>query len=163
MVVQLIIMLCMHERNPCACTITQPLKTPHFSVLLPIRCLPPSRPQFDTPAPIVEAGREALRLGYTRYTPNTGTSALRGAICRKLADENGLHYAPDEVVVSNGAKQCIWQALLAVCSPGDEVRRGMSRLVGVRCLGVCQRVAVGRSRACAGSSGPAPLCCATAA
>lgn len=78
-------------------------------------------PDFDTPAPIIEAGIEALRLGYTRYTPNTGTSALRKAICAKLESENGLTYSPEEVVVSNGAKQCIWQALLAVCSPGDEV------------------------------------------
>ena len=67
---------------------------------------------------------EALRLGYTRYTPNTGTSALRAAICRKLEAENGLSYSPDEVVVSNGAKQCIWQALLATCCEGDEVRVG---------------------------------------
>lgn len=78
--------------------------------------------QFDTPAPIIEAGVEALRLGYTRYTPNTGTSALRKAICAKLSSENGVKYDPDQVVVSNGAKQCIWQALLAVCSPDDEVR-----------------------------------------
>ncbi|GAB4817613.1 hypothetical protein N2152v2_004659 [Parachlorella kessleri] len=78
-------------------------------------------PDFDTPAPIVEAGIEALRKGYTRYTPNTGTSALRKAICKKLKEENGLEYGLDEVVVSNGAKQAIWQALLAVCSPGDEV------------------------------------------
>ncbi|KAI3433551.1 hypothetical protein D9Q98_003362 [Chlorella vulgaris] len=78
-------------------------------------------PDFDTPAPIIEAGVEALRLGYTRYTPNTGTSALRKAICAKLSSENGVKYDPDQVVVSNGAKQCIWQALLAVCSPDDEV------------------------------------------
>lgn len=78
-------------------------------------------PDFDTPAPIVEAGIEALRLGFTRYTPNTGTSTLRKAICRKLLEENGLLYGVDEVVVSNGAKQAIWQALLATCSPGDEV------------------------------------------
>ena len=61
------------------------------------------------------------RTGVTRYTPNTGTTALRAAICAKLASENGLRYAPEELVVSNGAKQSIWQALLAVCSPGDEV------------------------------------------
>lgn len=78
-------------------------------------------PDFDTPAPIIEAGVEALRLGYTRYTPNTGTSALRKAVCAKLESENGLAYSPDEIVVSNGAKQCIWQALLATCSEGDEV------------------------------------------
>ena len=78
-------------------------------------------PDFDTPAPIVEAGMDALRRGFTRYTPNTGTTALRQAICAKLQSENGLTYAPNEIVVSNGAKQSIWQAVLAVCSPGDEV------------------------------------------
>ncbi|GIL58559.1 hypothetical protein Vafri_13499 [Volvox africanus] len=78
-------------------------------------------PDFDTPTPIVEAGVAALRAGYTRYTPNTGTTALRKAICKKLQDDNGLSYSPDEIVVSNGAKQSIWQAVLATVSPGDEV------------------------------------------
>lgn len=79
-------------------------------------------PDFDTPEAIVEAGIEALRTGQTRYTPNTGTSALRAAIAAKLRDDNGLTYDPaSEIVVSNGAKQAIWQALLATVSPGDEV------------------------------------------
>ncbi|KAI8469561.1 MAG: pyridoxal phosphate-dependent transferase [Monoraphidium minutum] len=78
-------------------------------------------PDFDTPDEIVEGGIEALRDGFTRYTPNTGTSALRAAIVKKLKDENGLEYSPSEVVVSNGAKQSIWQAVLAAVSPGDEV------------------------------------------
>jgi aspartate/glutamate/aspartate-prephenate aminotransferase len=78
-------------------------------------------PDFDTPAPIIEAGIDALKKGITRYTPNTGTSALRQAICSKLESENGLKYAANEVVVSNGAKQSIWQALLATCAEGDEV------------------------------------------
>eukprot|EP00891_Asterochloris_glomerata_P001876 jgi/Astpho2/1876/fgenesh1_pm.00038_%23_19_t len=78
-------------------------------------------PDFDTPGPILEAGIEALRRGHTHYTPNTGTAALRQAICHKLQSENQLQYSPDEVVVSNGAKQSIWQAVLATCSPGDEV------------------------------------------
>lgn len=78
-------------------------------------------PDFDTPAAIVEAGVQALRQGYTRYTPNTGTTALRKAICKKLKEDNGLTYSPDEIVVSNGAKQSIWQAVLATVSPGDEV------------------------------------------
>ena len=64
----------------------------------------------------------SCRKGYTRYTPNTGTSALRTAIAGKLKTENGLSYAADEIVVSNGAKQSIWQAILATLSPGDEVR-----------------------------------------
>lgn len=78
-------------------------------------------PDFDTPTPIIKAGIEALQKGITRYTPNTGTSTLRQAICNKLQRENGLIYAPNEIVVSNGAKQSIWQALLATCSDGDEV------------------------------------------
>jgi len=78
-------------------------------------------PDFDTPSEIVAAGVEALQTGLTRYTPNAGTSVLRKAICSKLKVDNGLEYAADEVLVSNGAKQSIWQALLATCSAGDEV------------------------------------------
>lgn len=66
-------------------------------------------PDFDTPAVIAEAGIQAIREGYTRYTPNTGTSELLKAICKKLKEENGITYQPSEVVVSNGAKQSIWQ------------------------------------------------------
>ena len=61
------------------------------------------------------------RTGITHYTPNIGTAALREALVKKLAEENGLSYAANEIVVSNGAKQSIWQGLLSVCSPGDEV------------------------------------------
>lgn len=61
------------------------------------------------------------RGGHTRYTPNTGTAALKEAICAKLKADNGLEYSPADIVVSNGAKQAIWQALLATCSEGDEV------------------------------------------
>ena len=61
------------------------------------------------------------RTGQTRYTPNTGTAALRAAICDKLKGENGLSHTPADIVVSNGAKQAIWQALLATCCEGDEV------------------------------------------
>ena len=79
-------------------------------------------PDFDTPAAIVAAGVEALQTGVTRYTPNAGTPALRAAIADKLRTENGLEgISPADVVVSNGAKQSIWQALLATCAEGDEV------------------------------------------
>eukprot|EP00899_Mesostigma_viride_P021805 jgi/Mesvir1/29626/Mv21478-RA.1 len=67
------------------------------------------------------AGMAAIRNGITRYSPNTGTAALRQAIVRKLKDENGLTYKPSEIVVSNGAKQAIAQAIIATCQPGDEV------------------------------------------
>lgn len=71
------------------------------------------------------------REGQTRYTPNTGTSALRAAICDKLQQDNGLTYGPGDIVVSNGAKQSIWQALLATCSEGDEVPLTFKRLVSL--------------------------------
>lgn len=88
---------------------------------VPVIRLAAGEPDFDTPAPIAEAGINAIREGHTRYTPNAGTMELRSAICHKLKEENGLSYTPDQIVVSNGAKQSIVQAVLAVCSPGDEV------------------------------------------
>ncbi|XP_058085224.1 bifunctional aspartate aminotransferase and glutamate/aspartate-prephenate aminotransferase [Magnolia sinica] len=88
---------------------------------VPVIRLAAGEPDFDTPTVIAEAGINAIRQGYTRYTPNAGTLELRTAICHKLKEENGLSYSPDQILVSNGAKQCILQAVLAVCSPGDEV------------------------------------------
>ncbi|KAK7379453.1 hypothetical protein VNO80_04914 [Phaseolus coccineus] len=88
---------------------------------VPVIRLAAGEPDFDTPAVIAEAGMNAIRDGYTRYTPNAGTLELRQAICHKLKEENGITYTPDEIVVSNGAKQSVVQAVLAVCSPGDEV------------------------------------------
>uniref|UniRef100_A0A5B6ZZV5 Bifunctional aspartate aminotransferase and glutamate/aspartate-prephenate aminotransferase n=1 Tax=Davidia involucrata TaxID=16924 RepID=A0A5B6ZZV5_DAVIN len=88
---------------------------------IPVIRLAAGEPDFDTPAVIAEAGINAIREGYTRYTPNAGTLELRSAICHKLKEENGISYTPDQILVSNGAKQSILQAVLAVCSPGDEV------------------------------------------
>ncbi|XP_024977591.1 bifunctional aspartate aminotransferase and glutamate/aspartate-prephenate aminotransferase, partial [Cynara cardunculus var. scolymus] len=88
---------------------------------VPVIRLAAGEPDFDTPAVIAEAGINAIREGYTRYTPNAGTLELRTAICKKLKEENNISYTPDQIVVSNGAKQSIVQAVLAVCSPGDEV------------------------------------------
>ncbi|CAD6228949.1 unnamed protein product [Miscanthus lutarioriparius] len=88
---------------------------------VPVIGLAAGEPDFDTPPAIAEAGMNAIKDGYTRYTPNAGTLELRKAICAKLQGENGISYLPDQVLVSNGAKQCITQAVLAVCSPGDEV------------------------------------------
>ncbi|WJX47609.1 hypothetical protein P8452_34277 [Trifolium repens] len=88
---------------------------------VPVIRLAAGEPDFDTPAVIAEAGINAIREGHTRYTPNAGTLELRQAICHKLKEENGIDYTPDQVVVSNGAKQSIAQAVIAVCSPGDEV------------------------------------------
>lgn len=79
------------------------------------------QPDFPTPAPVCDAAKAAIDAGNTKYTPNTGTSSLRAAICDKLRIDNGLTYTPTEIVVTNGAKQAIWQAILACVSPGDEV------------------------------------------
>jgi aspartate/glutamate/aspartate-prephenate aminotransferase len=79
------------------------------------------QPDFPTPASIAAAAKAAIDAGKTTYTPNTGTPALREAIVSKLRADNGLEYSDNCIVVSNGAKQSIWQAILACVSPGDEV------------------------------------------
>lgn len=78
-------------------------------------------PDFDTPEHVKAAGIAAIQQGKTKYTPNTGTVALREEICRKIRQDSGAHYDPKQIVVSNGAKQAIHNALLALCNPGDEV------------------------------------------
>ena len=78
-------------------------------------------PDFDTPDPIKIAAVRAIVEGKTKYPPLTGIPELREAICRKLERENGLRYAPDEVIVSNGGKQVIYNALAATLDPDDEV------------------------------------------
>eukprot|EP01018_Ginkgo_biloba_P041242 Gb_00073 [translate_table: standard] len=86
----------------------------------PVIMLSIGEPDFDTPKEIAEAGKEAIEEGFTRYCPTAGTSDLRSAICNKLKEENDLEYTANQIVISNGAKQSIMQAILAVCSPGDE-------------------------------------------
>ena len=78
-------------------------------------------PDFDTPAHIIEAAHQAALDGKTRYTPMAGTEELKQAVCNKLARDNGLDYEPSQVLVSNGAKQIIFSAMMATLDPGDEV------------------------------------------
>ena len=78
-------------------------------------------PDFDTPAHIKEAAKKALDDGYTKYTPVNGLLELREAVVRKFSRENGLYYTPNQIVVSNGAKQCVYNLCLALLDPGDEV------------------------------------------
>ena len=87
----------------------------------PIIGLSAGEPDFDTPAPIAEAARQAITDGFTHYTENAGMLELREAICEKLRDDNGLSYGPENVLCSNGAKQSVAQTILALCGPGDEV------------------------------------------
>ena len=78
-------------------------------------------PDFDTPEPIKAAGIAAIEANDSHYTPVPGTAALRQAISKKFLRDNGLQYTPDQIVVSNGAKQTIANAVLALVDPGDEV------------------------------------------
>ncbi len=78
-------------------------------------------PDFDTPAHIKEAAIKAINDGFTKYTPASGTLELKQAIVRKLKRDNGLEYAPANIVISNGAKHSLVNAFQAICNPGDEV------------------------------------------
>lgn len=77
-------------------------------------------PDFDTPREIVDACYEAMLAGHTRYAPVDGILALRQAICDKLSQDNQLSYNPNEIVVSNGAKQTLYNLAQAILNPGDE-------------------------------------------
>ena len=78
-------------------------------------------PDFDTPDHIKAAAQAALEMGFTKYTPSSGTPELRQAIADKFKADNGLDYKPSQVIVSNGAKHSCYNAILATCQPGDEV------------------------------------------
>ncbi len=78
-------------------------------------------PDFDTPAHIRDAAYRAMNEGQTRYTDVGGTAALREAIRAKFARDNGLDYGLDEIIVSTGAKQIIFNAIMATVDTGDEV------------------------------------------
>ena len=78
-------------------------------------------PDFNTPEPVAEAGIQAIRENFTRYTQNPGMPELREAICEKFARENNLEYAPAQILCSNGAKQSVAMAVSVLAAEGDEV------------------------------------------
>ena len=78
-------------------------------------------PDFNTPQFICDAANDALDKGYTKYVAAAGLPALKKAIAKKLKTENGLDYDPSQIIVSNGAKHSIFNAIFAVINPGDEV------------------------------------------
>ncbi|GAA0568778.1 pyridoxal phosphate-dependent aminotransferase [Craurococcus roseus] len=78
-------------------------------------------PDFPTPLHAIEAAYRAAREGDTKYPPQDGTRALKEAVQRKFKRDNDLDYALDEIMVTNGGKQSIFNALMATCDPGDEV------------------------------------------
>ena len=78
-------------------------------------------PDFDTPAHIKEAAMEALEQGFTKYTATPGILPLREKIAEKLTRENNLSYKADQIIVTNGGKQALYNALQTIIGDGDEV------------------------------------------
>jgi aspartate aminotransferase len=78
-------------------------------------------PDFDTPAFIRQAASDALEAGHTRYGPVAGEPALRQAIAAKLSEENGVPTASDQVLVTNGGKQALYNLFQVLLNPGDAV------------------------------------------
>jgi aspartate aminotransferase len=78
-------------------------------------------PDFDTPQHIKDAGIDAINKGFTKYTAVSGTPSLKKAVCDKFKRENGLDYAPSQVLVSCGGKQSFYNLAQALINPGDEV------------------------------------------
>ena len=78
-------------------------------------------PDFNTPDHIKAAAKKAIDDNFSFYSPVPGYMDLRKAICAKLKDENALEFTPDQIVVSNGAKQSICNAILSLIDPEDEV------------------------------------------
>ena len=78
-------------------------------------------PDFDTPDFIVEATRQALRDGITRYGPAAGDPELREAVAEKLSSGNGIATSPEQVLITNGGKQAIYNLFQVLLNPGDEV------------------------------------------
>jgi len=78
-------------------------------------------PDFDTPQYICDAAREALEIGFTRYTPVSGYEDIKEAIIYKFKNDNDLLYKNDQIIVSNGAKHSLFNTFQAILNPGDEV------------------------------------------
>ena len=78
-------------------------------------------PDFNTPEVVKEAAKKAIDDNFTHYPPVPGYPDLREAICTKLRRDNGLEYKPEQIVVSTGAKQSLFQVVQCLINPGDEV------------------------------------------
>ncbi|MEM7570920.1 MAG: aminotransferase class I/II-fold pyridoxal phosphate-dependent enzyme, partial [Pseudomonadota bacterium] len=87
----------------------------------PVITLGAGEPDFDTPAHIKQAAKDAMDRGETKYTPLAGSPALLEAVQRKFERDNGIAYAREEVFSAAGAKQIIFNAFMACLNAGDEV------------------------------------------
>jgi len=87
----------------------------------PVITLTTGEPNFDSPRHAIEAAYQAALKGDTKYPPQDGTRVLKEAIQRKFMRDSRLDYALEEITVSNGGKQCLFNAIMATVDPGDEV------------------------------------------
>ena len=78
-------------------------------------------PDFNTPEYIINSAKKALDIGFTKYTPASGTVELKKAICDKFLRDNGLKYEQNQIVISSGAKSSLYHAICAIIDDGDEV------------------------------------------
>ena len=78
-------------------------------------------PDFDTPTPIKEAAIEAIRTGFTKYTPASGIDELKEAVCEKFKRDNGLEFEKSQIVISCGGKHAFYNLAQVLLDPGDEV------------------------------------------
>ena len=78
-------------------------------------------PDFNTPDYIIQSAKKALDIGFTKYTPASGTAELKKAVCDKFLKDNGLKYDPDQIVISPGAKSSLYHAICAVVDEDDDV------------------------------------------
>jgi aspartate aminotransferase len=86
-----------------------------------VAVLAAGEPDFDTPDYVKQAAVDAIRAGFTKYTATNGIPELREAVCRKLERDNGLRYTPDQVLITSGGKQALYNFCQAVLDEGDEV------------------------------------------
>src|SRR5262245_57910038 len=78
-------------------------------------------PDFPTPAHISAAAHAAIDANFTKYTTNSGTDGLKRAVGQRYRDDYGVDYAPSEITITAGGKQALFNAVMALFGPGDEV------------------------------------------
>ena len=88
---------------------------------VPIIGFTAGEPDFNTPDYIIDSAKKALDIGFTKYTPASGTAELKKAVCDKFLKDNGLKYEPSQIVISSGAKSSLYHAICAIVDTDDEV------------------------------------------
>src|SRR5258708_2794575 len=88
---------------------------------LPVISFGAGEPDFPTPEAIARAGAAAIAAGHTKYTAVNGIQELREAISERLRADLQLNYSPDQITVTNGAKEALYNTFQALLNPGDEV------------------------------------------